>query len=143
MTNRLQSDILITVIITDKVFMESRYSKQREEIYAALKNTVTHPTAEWVYEQVRKVDPTVSLGTVYRNLARLQTEGRIIALDTADDKTHYDACVEPHSHFVCEACNRVFDVWHVPALPDELEKDGYLTKKTSVVYYGVCRECNK
>lgn len=143
MTFLFVSIILIIVIITDKDFMESRYSKQREEIYSVLKNTVTHPTAEWIYEQVRKLDPTVSLGTVYRNLAKLKDCGQIIALDTADNKRHYDACIKPHGHFVCECCQKVFDVWEMPDLPEELEENGYLTKKTNIVYYGICRECNK
>ena len=48
-----------------------RGSKQREAILRILQNTDIHPTADWIYEQVRKVIPNISLGTVYRNFNAL------------------------------------------------------------------------
>lgn len=122
--------------------MQTRYSKQREEIYTVLKNTKLHPTAEWVYEQVRKNDPTVSLGTVYRNLAMLCEQGRAIIVETSDKKTHYDGCVEDHAHFVCNECGGVFDV---DGYCDRsaVIKSGFTVERTSLVYYGLCPECLK
>ena len=48
-----------------------KYSKQREIIIDYLKSVKTHPTAETVYEEVKKEDKKISLGTVYRNLDKL------------------------------------------------------------------------
>jgi len=52
----------------------TKKSKQREVILRVLKRTSSHPTADWVYEQVRKEIPNISLGTVYRNLKSLKQE---------------------------------------------------------------------
>ena len=48
-----------------------KYSKQREIILEYLRSVKTHPTAETIYEEVRKKDKKISLGTVYRNLDKL------------------------------------------------------------------------
>ncbi len=123
--------------------MQTRYSKQRAEIYNELKNTKSHPTAEWIYERVREKDPTISLGTVYRNLAYLCKEGQVIALDTADKKTHYDACVTDHAHFVCNACGRVYDIEQDIVAAEKLEQKGFKAERVSCVFYGMCPDCGQ
>jgi len=121
--------------------MQTRYSRQREEIYSVLKSTKSHPTAEWIYEQVRKVDPTISLGTVYRNLGQLCEQGKAITVAAADNKTHYDGCVDDHAHYVCEVCGRVFDLDDAVELPSELARKEFTVTRSACVYYGVCKEC--
>ena len=49
-----------------------RYSKQREMIYEYLLSTGEHPSAEIIYEELKKTIPALSLGTVYRNLTVLE-----------------------------------------------------------------------
>ena len=46
---------------------KTRYSKQRELIYENLKARCDHPTAEIIYTELKKDNPSLSLGTVYRN----------------------------------------------------------------------------
>ena len=46
---------------------ERKHSKKRDAIYECLRNTTTHPSAEWVYAQLKPTIPDLSLGTVYRN----------------------------------------------------------------------------
>ena len=53
-------------MITNK--KNERITKQREVIEAYLKSVTTHPSAEEVYSAVKKKLPSISLGTVYRNL---------------------------------------------------------------------------
>ena len=56
---------------------KAKRSKQREAILEMLQGVKTHPTADKVYEEVRKTIPNISLGTVYRNLAKLSDESMI------------------------------------------------------------------
>lgn len=121
--------------------MQQRYSKQREEIYSVLVNTKTHPTAEWIYEQVRAIDSSISLGTVYRNLGQLCERGKAIIVETADKKTHYDGCVSEHGHYVCERCGRVFDLESPCVIPEELSRKSFKVTRSSCVYYGICKDC--
>jgi Fur family peroxide stress response transcriptional regulator len=48
--------------------MIRRDTRQRQAILEILRHTDSHPTADWVYDEVRKVIPNISKGTVYRNL---------------------------------------------------------------------------
>lgn len=55
-----------------------KYSRQREAILKDLQSRRDHPTADMVYESVRKEYPNISLGTVYRNLAFLTESGQVL-----------------------------------------------------------------
>lgn len=86
-----------------------RYSKQREQILKIVRSSGTHPTADWVYREVRKRIPNISLGTVYRNLKQL-VENRQIQAREIDGVAHYDGNLEDHQHFHCNCCHRIFDL---------------------------------
>ena len=60
---------------------EQRYSQQRERIYQAVRDSREHPTAQMVYDALRPELPKLSLGTVYRNLQQMASEGRLVQLD--------------------------------------------------------------
>ena len=66
------------------------FSRQREEIIRVIRSTDTHPTAAWVYSKVKEAIPTISLGTVYRNLAALSVSGEILSLSVGDGFEHFD-----------------------------------------------------
>lgn len=122
--------------------MQVRRSKQRDLISEVLKSTCSHPTAEWIYEQARLQDPTISLGTVYRNLKFLCDSGQAIALETADKKIHYDGCVNNHRHFICNKCGKIYDLMPTPVEePYELLQNGFTISRESCVYYGNCKNC--
>ena len=53
-----------------------KHSKQREALFNLLSSTNTHPTAAWLYDQLRKDFPHLSQGTVYRNLNILAEQKR-------------------------------------------------------------------
>ena len=55
-----------------------RYSKKRTAVYDVLSSTKSHPTAEWIYNRLKPEIPDLSLATVYRNLAQLEADGKII-----------------------------------------------------------------
>ena len=95
-----------------------RYSRQREEILRVVQQTDSHPTADWVYEQVRKTLPHVSLGTVYRNLNLLADEGLIQRVILDDGIVRFDGNTNDHHHFICTKTGKIYDV--MLPLGDEL-----------------------
>ena len=46
-----------------------KHSRKRDAILECLRCTTSHPTAEWIYTQLKPTIPDLSLATVYRNLA--------------------------------------------------------------------------
>ena len=90
--------------------MALKYSRQREAIKSFLMTRKDHPTADVVYENVRKEFPNISLGTVYRNLTLLSDMGELLRLRVGDGMDHFDADTSPHYHFICQDCGRVIDL---------------------------------
>ena len=86
-----------------------RYSKQREAILSILRETDSHPTADWVYAQVRHDLPHISLGTVYRNLTQLEQQGQIRRI-VDQGHSRFDANLMPHHHFRCLHCANIYDL---------------------------------
>lgn len=118
-----------------------RYSTQREAILAYVKGSLEHPTADMVYEAVKKDIPSISLGTVYRNLSQLVSEHEIIELDAADKKAHYDGNTDGHLHFLCKSCGTIIDLDYRPEPPEELTRLGHRVLSGTTVYYGICSQC--
>ena len=90
--------------------MALKHSKQRDLIMTFLMSRKDHPTADVVYMNVRKENPNISLGTVYRNLTLLSDMGEIQRLRVGDGVDHFDADTSPHYHFVCSECGSVIDL---------------------------------
>ena len=90
--------------------MALKHSKQREMIKTFLMGRKDHPTADVVYMSVRQQNPTISLGTIYRNLTLLADLGEIQRLRLGDGVDHFDADTSPHYHFVCTECGSVIDL---------------------------------
>ena len=86
-----------------------RYSHQRELIKEIIYSTNSHPNADWIYIEVKKSVPNISLGTVYRNLKQLNDEG-IIRTIYDGSIARYDWNQDPHDHLKCKKCGNLIDV---------------------------------
>ena len=117
-------------------------SKQKKLIYGIVLATMSHPTADWVYEKARQKMPRISLGTVYRNLKLLTAEGLLLEISTARGPVRYDANVSRHSHLRCVQCDRLEDV---PESEMVLEPKSRLRKFKILEYrvelIGICPTC--
>jgi len=123
-----------------------RRTRQREAILAALRATDSHPTADWIYDQIRRVMPTISLGTVYRNLRFLCECGKAQEIDMTGAHTRFDGNPENHYHFRCDNCGRVCDVGG--AVDKELDErvareTGFQISHHRLEFRGLCRECQR
>ena len=65
-----------------------KYSRQRESIKEFLTGRTDHPTADFVYENMKQIYPNISLGTVYRNLSLLADLGEIQKLSSFGGADH-------------------------------------------------------
>ena len=126
--------------------MIRRETKQREAILNVLRGADSHPTADWIYDEVRKVIPNISKGTVYRNLKILREDGKISELNLSGTVSRYEGNQNDHYHFRCEKCGRVFDLDE----PVNNELDEKIAKRTGfkVSYHqlefrGLCKDCQK
>ena len=121
-------------------------TKQKEVILRVLRSTNSHPTATWIYAEVRKEIPNISLGTVYRNLRLLRERGGILELELSGTASRFDARTDNHVHFTCEKCGQVFDIDE----PVSKKLNGRVARKTGfkishsrLEFRGLCRECQE
>lgn len=122
----------------------SKRSRQKDAILNVLRSTKVHPTADWVYEEVRKTIPNISLGTVYRNLSKLSEEQLIVKLGLGTGIEHFDGNPMPHYHVMCTGCGAIDDIEAEPL--DELNNwasklfEGEIYKH-SAIFFGKCKKC--
>jgi len=121
-----------------------RMTRQRRIMLEELAKMRSHPTADEVHRAVRRSLPRVSLGTVYRNLEMLSSQGRIRKLDAAGSRARFDGKTTDHYHVVCTRCGVVSDL---PMAPKEemnraaqAESDFRITGH-SLTFKGLCPEC--
>ncbi|MGN0373101.1 MAG: transcriptional repressor [Enterocloster sp.] len=121
-----------------------KYSRQRESIKASLMSRHDHPTADALYASIREQFPNISLGTVYRNLNLLVETGEIRKLTCGDGADHFDGNTQPHCHFICRNCSRIFDM-DIDVLNDlnstvQSQAPGMI-ESNYILFYGQCTEC--
>lgn len=122
----------------------TRMTRQKKVILEILRGTDNHPSADWVYEQAKKLVPDISLGTVYRNLNVLRDSGDIIELNYGSTFSRYDGRNDNHYHFFCDQCHKLVDVT-IPVYQglDKMVQDttGYEVQYHRMEFYGLCNEC--
>lgn len=127
--------------------MSQRFSKKRQAIYDCLQSTRSHPSADWIYHQLRPQFPDLSLATVYRNLTQLKAAGLIQSLGVVSGQERFDAIVEPHTHFICTHCSAVQDLPQVTLSPELIAQAeaeaGCRINRISLRLTGLCARCRK
>jgi len=118
-----------------------KVTPQRLAVYRELASRSDHPSAEELFESLKDKIEGISLTTVYRTLSSLERAGLVQRVPTLKDKVRYDARLEPHSHFLCLKCGKIYDLEVLPEVDlQELREVGE-PMSCSVICYGICREC--
>ena len=117
----------------------SRNTTQRMKILEYVQEAEDHPTAEDVFEVVKKSLPSISLATVYRNLNMLAEQGLIVKL-RHDGKWRFDGHEGSHQHAIDTNTGEIFDV-HQPELADfaisHAQIKNFEPHSVRMVFYGI------
>ena len=121
-----------------------RMTRQRKVILEELRKVNNHPSADELYESVRRKLPRISLGTVYRNLEVLAELGEIQKLELSGSIMRFDGNPLKHYHIRCVGCNRVDDAPLAPM--EQLENELYGTTVFEIIghnleFIGLCPDC--
>jgi Fe2+ or Zn2+ uptake regulation protein len=123
-----------------------RNTHQRRVILEEIQKVNTHPTADEVYEMVRKRLPRISLGTVYRNLEILSSCGLIRKIGPVSSQMRFDGDPCNHYHIHCIHCGRVEDapIEMVDTIEQDIRKaSDYTILGHRLEFIGVCPACEK
>ena len=119
-----------------------RPSVQRIAIMRYLIKNPTHPTADEVFESLRRQIPTLSKTTVYNTL-KLFVESRAAVFVGIDEKNaRFDGTVNPHAHFRCKICGCITDL---PMSTQHVLPNGFSCEIEETYFYlkGICENCKK
>lgn len=121
-----------------------RYSKQRERILELLRQTDAHPTANWLYDQLKQEFPNLSMGTVYRNLNILHEQGLVEKIAFGSTFDRFEATMHPHYHFICDECGAIIDLdVSIDSCLDGIvsHMTGLTPTRHRIEFFGKCDRC--
>ena len=125
--------------------LQRRNTRQRQVVLEVLRAESGHPTAGELYRTVRQEMPTISLGTVYRNLEILQETGEAVRLSCCSgQEARYDGHPQPHLHFMCDQCEAIVNLRAVLPVVDDMigsPLEGHEVNGYHVMMRGTCRNC--
>lgn len=121
-------------------------SRQRNSIKAFLINRTDHPTANTIYQELRKEYPNISLGTIYRNLNLMCSLGEIRRISCGEESDRFDGNAASHYHHICKKCGAVHDIPmqmidSISALAQNFTEHEIIEHET--YFYGICKDCKE
>lgn len=122
-----------------------RMTRQRSIILEELRSVDSHPSADEIYEMVRRRLPRISLGTVYRNLEILCELEEIQKIEAGGTLKRFDGNPEPHYHIRCIGCGRIADAPVAPFIHGGEaihEVTDYKIIGHRFEFLGVCPKCS-
>lgn len=121
-----------------------RNTIQRQIVLNTVQLIQNHPTADDVYNEIFKNHPTISRGTVYRNLNVLAETGQLLKVSMPDSADRFDHNLHNHYHIKCTKCSGFYDVdiEYIDEINEMIaQKTGFRLEMHEIVFKGVCPAC--
>ena len=118
---------------------------QRIAICRFALNSRDHPTAQQVYDQVRKIHPTVSLATVYKTLEVLKSLDLIQEINLPRGQARFDSYMKPHINLICLRCGNIVDLDETTATEETRKVAAAAEFKPigqRIDVFGICKSCS-
>ena len=128
--------------------MGMKATPQRVLILKELLGRTDHPTAEGIYNAVRKVQSTISFNTVYHTLQALTEKEVINVIRPVVDAARYDPITDVHGHFMCSQCKVIEDELmedpHLKKMDSDVSDSGkYWVAQRQILWVGLCQVCKE
>ncbi|MDD1747775.1 MAG: transcriptional repressor [Methanomassiliicoccales archaeon] len=141
MAKNIRSDISAIEALRSKGY---KATPQRIAICRIALKSKVHPSAQQVYEEVRKIHPTVSLATVYKTLEVLRDLDLVQEINHPKGQARFDPNMNPHINLICSKCGHITDL-------DDVTVEGISRKVAAATdfkptgqridVYGICKKC--
>jgi len=123
-----------------------KITPQRTAVFNALADAEDHPSADAVYQKVKKEFPNISFDTVNRTLIVFSEIGLVEVVEGQGDPRRFDPRMEHHHHFYCVRCGKITDFLSEELnqieIPPHIEQDFTVISKRMVLK-GYCTDCRK
>jgi Fe2+ or Zn2+ uptake regulation protein len=116
-------------------------SHQRIQILEYLLSNRNHPTADQIFNDLKKEMPTLSKATVYNTIKAFIQAKLLREITIEDNEVRYDIQISDHGHFKCENCGKIYDfdidIDNIPAA----DLNGFQIYDKNVYFKGICKQC--
>lgn len=120
-----------------------KVTPQRLEILKYLDKHKTHPTADKIFRDLKKANPSLSKTTVYNSLEILKKHNIIQLLTISKSESRYDFEGGLHHHFLCKNCGAIIDIdIQCPHLKQVLQGKHHVDEVHGY-FKGICEKCLK
>ncbi|MFC1616984.1 Fur family transcriptional regulator [Candidatus Margulisiibacteriota bacterium] len=134
----------INIIIESLKEKQVKVTPQRVAVIEYLEKNPVHPTADDIFRAVSKKFPAISLATVYNTLEKLEEINEVYKLQfTKESSVNYEYNLEPHLHFYCSECSKIYDIWEGLPCLNINEIDGHQIVSKRCYFIGMCKNCIK
>ena len=118
-----------------------RMTEQRRTVAQVLETSQDHPDVEELYARASKLDPRISIATVYRSVKLFEESGILEKLEFGDGRARYeDADRDHHDHLIDMQSGKVIEFIdpEIEALQEKIaQRLGYILKGHRLELYGV------
>lgn len=114
----------------------------RLKILEYLISNENHPTVDDIYQELKKLFPTLSKTTIYLNLNLFVKNNIVKVLNVDNNEQRFDFIKQEHINFFCEKCKKVYDI-PIKEIKIEYENTDHKIKDTILYLKGICKECKK
>ena len=118
-----------------------RMTEQRRTVAQVLETSQDHPDVEELYARASKLDPRISIATVYRSVKLFEESGILEKLEFGDGRARYeDADRDHHDHLIDMQSGKVIEFIDpdIEALQEKIaQRLGYRLKGHRLELYGV------
>lgn len=126
--------------------MKAMRTRSQERILNLLRNIKQGISAQDIYIELRKLNQSMGLATVYRSLEALKLEGKVQVRTLANGEALYSLTQEDHHHLTCLQCGLSIPIHQCPV--HELEKELKSSHQFQVFYhtlefFGLCNQCQE
>lgn len=139
----MEAYTLFTEIKNRLIEANIRPTYQRIKVLEYLDENRTHPTADDIYSALAPSIPTLSKTTIYNTLSTFKDSGLVHELRINGMETRFDIVLEPHGHFTCVKCGRLFDFNYNIESFDTKDLNDYKILNKNFIVEGICPECLK
>ena len=126
-----------------------KHSRQRERIAETFLQMGGHVSVEELVARVRRVDPRISVATVYRTMKLLAECGVAVPRQFGGDgQTRYEAASgrPHHDHLICTTCGEIVEFANerIESLQELVAKrHGFEVQSHRLELYGRCARCRR
>ena len=121
-----------------------RNTQQGNAIRQVLKKAGRPLSPREIFGKAHREVSGLGIATVYRNLKSLQEEGLVNTVELPGQPPRWELAADKHHHhFLCNTCDKLFEI---NACPEDLQRllpEGYILEDHDILLRGQCSACSR